>query len=218
MAKIWRFELQSHDDDGGQDEVSHVHYQTDVPLAGTEPSASTVLNLILNHFSSSSHNMTKWTNAMYSQTRLTRAVVRSEVEPGSGDIPETAEEVLSLPGTLSIGTGVQLPSGMCTWLKYDTGVAIRGGRGGTHLPGGMSALVLDSTGRFDTSLTYWTNVNACAASILDKLDNVFSSTGDINPGVYSRTRRARGFSPFFFELEHVTPDRDPRWLRRRQNL
>jgi hypothetical protein len=218
MANIWRWELISEDEDGNQEGVSHVHYQTDVPVAGSEPSAAAILDHILDHFSSSGHNMTKWTNAMYSDTRLTQARVRQEVEPGSGDIPEVASEDLSLPGTLSIGTGAQAPSGLALWLKYGTSAAIRSARGGTHIPGGMSVLTLDSGGTWDSGTTYWTNVNTLAASILDKIDNVFDTTGDINPGVYSRTRRARGFEPFFFELESVTPDENPRWLRRRENL
>ena len=218
MAKIYRFEMHYTDTDNGEDGLSTVHYQTDVPVAGTEPSPSTVLNLILNHFSSTGHNCTKWTNAMYNSAVLTKAVVREEVAPGSGDVPGTSEELLSLPGTLSIGSGVQCPSGLCLWLKFGTGVALRSARGGTHTPGAMSVLVLNQTGQFDQTTSWWTNSVALAAAIKDKLDNVFSSTGDINPGVYSRTRRARGFDPFFFELDVVTPDIDPRWLRRRAQL
>lgn len=218
MAKIYRFEMHYTDTDNAEDGISTVHYQTDVPVAGTEPSASTVLNLILNHFSSSGHNCSKWTGAMYNSAVLTKAVVREEVEPASGDVPATAEELLSLPGTFSIGTGVQCPSGLCVWLRYGTGVALRSARGGTHAPGAMSVLTLNQTGQWDQTTGWWTGILALSASIKDKLDNVFASTGDINPGVYSRTRRARGFSPFFFELDNVTPDIDPRWLRRRAQL
>jgi hypothetical protein len=216
VAKIYRFELHYLDTDVNVNGVSHVHYQTDVPIVGTEPSASTVLNLILNHYSSSGHNMSKWTAAMYNHAQLTRAVVREEVEPGSGDIPAVSDEALSLLGTLSLGTSARCPSGVAMWLNYKTDNAIRSGRGGTHPPGAQSALVLNSSGNWDTASTWYVNQGLLAASILDPLSNVFDSTGDINPGVYSRTRRARGLSPFFFKLTQVARQTEPKYVRRRE--
>jgi len=82
----------------------------------------------------------------------------------------------------------------------------------------MSVLTLDSGGSWDSGTSFWTNVNALGASILDAIEDIDIPGTDILPVVYSRTRRARGFEPFTFQLEDVTPDENPRWLRRRENL
>lgn len=203
--------------DNGSEFMSTVHYQTDVPVAASEPSADTVLEKLIDHYSTSADALQKWTNCMYSSAQLTRIAVREEVQPGSGDIPEVADQTLSLTGTLGAIGGDHLPSAMCVWIALGTGTGIRSGRGGTHPPLGQNASLLDAVGRWDTSTVYWTNVLALAASIKDKLDNVFATTGDINPGIYSRVRRARGLSPFFFELTTAVPSPEPRWLRRRMS-
>lgn len=216
VANIWRFELESLETYTGQTGLSHVHYRTDVPVLGSEPSAATVLNLVLNHFSTSGHNMLKWANCMYSSAKLTNARVREEVTPGSGDIPEVAAEALSIVGTLGAAGSSHLPSGVCMWQHYSTNAAVRSGRGGTHMPHISNVATLDDTGHWLSSTAVWTNALALGVSIKDKLDNVFDSTGDINPGVYSRTRRLRDLDPFFFELTAVVPSSRPRFLRRRE--
>lgn len=215
MAKVYRFELLFEDTDNGQEELAHVHYQTDVPIAGSEPSAAEVLDHIMDHYSSSGHNMNKWLNAAYNVCQLTECRVREEVQPGSGDVPAEAAESVGLPGNLSMAGGSHTPSGLSVWQAFRTGAAIRSARGGTHIPGPFNVAALDTVGKWSTGTGFWTAVVALAASIEDKLDNVFQTTGDINPGVYSRTRRARGFDPFFFELDEVIPSTEPRWLRRR---
>lgn len=216
MSKIWRFELESQDTTNGALGLSHVTYQTDVPLAGSEPSAAVVLDKILGHFSSSGHNMSKWTIVMKNQVKLVRARVREEVDPAGDDIGEIAEEGLNLSGTNGSETGDRLPSAMCIWLSYKTATASRSARGGTHLPPEMDADHLDSSGLWDSTIVTGASWLALAASILDTLDDVFDATGDINPVVYSRTRRSRGQSPYVFPITSVSISSRPRWLRRRE--
>jgi len=217
MAKIWRFELTGVDGFNGAEFMTHVHYQTDVPPLGSEPNASDILDAIGDHFSSAGHNYSKYTSCMANESQLTEARVREEVAPGSGDVPDVATEVLAVSGTIG-GAGTDaLPSAMCVWLAFSTGAAVRGGRGGTHAPPTMSAARLDGTGKWDTGTGYWTNINALCAAILDPFDNGGITPTDINPKVYSRTRRQRGQSPYTFALTAVTPSDEPRWLRRRES-
>lgn len=217
MAKIWRFELEGTDDISGAVFMSHVHYRTDVPILGSEPSAPDVLDMVLGHYSSATHNCSYFTNVMSDAGRLTEARVREEVADPGVDIPEAASEPLSLPGTLGTPGTDALPTAMCVWFAFGTGNAIRSGRGGTHSPPTDAAARLNGSGRWDDSTGYWTNIGILGDRIKDPLSDVFGEGGDINPGVYSRTRRRRGLDPFFFETTSVVPSVRPRWLRRRES-
>lgn len=215
MATVWRFILTSQDTTTGKDGTTTVHYQTDVPIAASEPSAATVLDQILQHYSSSGHNMSKWQPVMRNSTKLTRARVVEEVMPGSGDLADTAEEALSIVGTRGTISGDHLPPEACLWLAFKSDVASRSARGGTHLPPIVDASELNSVGEWDTGLVNAAGMVALTDSIKDDLNDVFASTGDILPVIYSRTRRSRGQSPFTFDLKSIVPSSKVRWLTRR---
>jgi len=214
VSRVWRFEVGGTVTASGVSFLSHVHYQTDVPVGEGEPSGDTVLDAIIEHYSSSGHNMSQWIALMGSNAKLLYARVREELAPGDDDPPLVAEETLNLQGALT-PTADLPPTPMCAWLKFTTGQAGRSFRGGTHTPPIPTVTPLTVDGTIDVSTGTWGDaIEVLAASILDKLENVFSATGDINPGVYSRTRRGRGQS-FFTELDAVTPSNVARWLRRR---
>lgn len=215
MAKIWRFTAEAENLLNGQKQVVHIHYQTDVPLVGSEPSAADVLDFILDHFSTAGHNMSIFAGSMFSPAKLTRAVVREELDPSSGAIPAVAEETLSIVGTQALGAADATPSGLTIWLAFRTGTASRSARGGTHWFGPYNVNMLDSVGKWDTAGGVFLNLGSTATVIAQSMSNVFDSTGDINPVVYSRTRRGRGQSPFVFPITAVPVSSEPRWLRRR---
>lgn len=217
MARVYRFTLEGTTPGGLQVFQVTQHYQTDVPVGDSEPSASTVLDEVLSHYSGTGHNLSFVANLMTTGTKLTRATMRSEIDPGSGDTPVLAEESLNISGTRTF-TGDRLPDAMCVWTADRTDVAIRSARGGTHLPPTISTNPLTSDGIWDTSDTYWTQISQYNDKRAEKLTNVFGTggTGDINPVVYSRTRRARGFT-YAFEVTDCIASSKPRWLRRRDN-
>jgi hypothetical protein len=216
VARVYRFALAGIDSDSGQECVHNLHYQTDVPIAGSEPSADTVLNELLEHFSTSGTNLLKWANVATTLHTFTHASVRSEIETGSGDVPEAAGVDLAIVGLRTAGSNF-LPSAVCPWIRLKSASAIRSGRGGVHLPPTLNEAVLEAHGVYSATSSYWTNVLALAASILDVLDDVFSTTGDIKPVIYSQTRRDRGES-YTFDLTAADPSRQPRWLRTRQEF
>ena len=215
MATVWRFELTSLDTTSGKDGLTHVHYQTDVPVASSEPSAATVLDQILQHYSSTGHNMSDWQGIMRNSTKLTKARVIEEVTPNSGELADTAEEALNVVGTRGTISGDHLPNEMCFWLAFKSDVASRSARGGTHLPSIIDASELNSIGEWDTGYVNATAMTSLINKIKDDLNDVFASTGDILPIIYSRTRRARSQSPYTFDLKSIVPSSKPRWLRRR---
>lgn len=215
MSKIWRFELTSLDTTSGAEGQSHLHYQTNVGVLGSEPSANTMLDKVLSHFSGAAHNMSVWQGVMRNSTKLTEARIVEEVTPGSADLGDVAVETLSVVGTRGAIGGDHLPPEACLWFGYRTGVASRSARGGTHLPSIIDASELNSSGRWDTGYVNAVAVIALADSIKDVINDIDASGTDLVPGVYSRTRRGRSESPYFFQLTSVTRSDVVRWLRRR---
>jgi hypothetical protein len=217
MARVYKFVLQGINANNNSEWQSQMHFQTDVPVAQNEPSPGTVLDIILDHFSTSGHDIAKWRATTWNSVSFTRASVIERLAPGSTDVPVSAEEVLALGGTQTAQGNDILPSAVAPWYKFTTGVALRSARGGTHGPPAIYAPLLGADGRWEATGVWWTAVNALADSMKDAMEDVFATTGDINPVVYSERRRELGASPYVFAIEDAKPVQQVRWLRRRMS-
>lgn len=218
MATVWRWELEGVDDQNGAVCLSHIHYQTDLVVGSLdEPSASDVRDAIDDRYTVGGVPLSRWRNCMSNASRLTETRVREEVMPGSGAIPAVSSQPHSLAGLLGSPGTDALPSAMCVWMAFGTGVAARSARGGTHLPPTMAASFLDGLGRWDDGTGYWTNVLALADDIPGTASTGGVGSVDLNPVVYSRTRRARGLDDWTFRVTAAVPSIEPRWLRRRES-
>lgn len=215
MAQIYRYIISIEHVGTGTISQTTCHVQTDVPIAGTEPGAQYVLDQLDQHFSTSGTNLNHIRNAMASTLRVVKTQLREEVEPGSGDIPETAENTYGLSGLLS-ASAATLPLAVCVWYRFNTGVGIRSARGGTHGPPYMAHDSLNSSREIDFATGYGSANATLAAKFADHLNDNFQTTGDINFVIYSRVRRQRGQSPFTFKLTGTVATSKPRWLRRRE--
>ena len=216
MAKIWRLELESTIIASGLKALTTMHFQTDVALLDSEASAATVLSEVAEHFGTTPTNWLRFTACMPAQVKLSKATIREEVAPGSGDVPEVADTSLGLTGGLGSIAGDQLPPEACMWVRFRTGTASRSSRGGTHLPPALNPAVLNSSGQWDGALITADPYLALINKMKDQLTDVFGSHGsDINPVIYSRTRRARGLSPYTFNLTETKIMDRVRWVRRR---
>jgi hypothetical protein len=216
VATVWRFELETVHVDSGSRFLTTQMYQTDLAPIHTEPSAEQVLAQIEDHYSTGSDNWTKWLNVMQSQLRLVRAGVREQVAPNSGAIPQTFSKELNLDGLRGSVSGDQLPAAMCVWLHWRTGVSSRSSRGGTHLPPALHPANLTAAGTWDGAYVTEVQMNVLREATIDVLEDVFGDS-DLRPVIYSRTRRARGQSPWTFNVTTAQYSRKPRWLRRRDN-
>lgn len=212
MANIWRFTVGGIDTLNGQDWVSHVHYRTDVHTGYGEPDAATVLDKVQSHYSSSGHNLSKWLGTFLSAGELQYARVYQEVETWNGEIATTAEETHSFAGTASGASTDADSSATCAWIALSTGFASRNFRGGTHIPSPISVTAVQS-GRFRTDSGWWANLQTLGDAIIDSID---LTEYDLNPVIYSRTRRRRGQSPYAQDLSAYAVSREPRFIRRRQ--
>lgn len=212
MAKVYRYSVTAMD--RGVQCVANLHYQTDVPIAGSEPSPETVLTQLDQHFSSSGTNMSKWLALMQNGAQLVESRVYEEVDPASDDAPTGARQDYALGGTQGALGSDALPVELCAYISLTTSKLGRSFRGGVHSFPLPSNSLLSGTGTLDTSSGAYVNYTNMATLIVDVLDDVFGTTGDIKPIIYSRTRRARGES-FSEDITGSRVRTDLRWLRRR---
>lgn len=200
--------------DRGVECTANLHYQTDVPVVGSEPSAQEVLDHLDDHFSTSAHNLLLWRNCLQNGAKLVETKVYEEVEPGSGDPPTGAVNAYDLAGLAgTLGTDAP-PVELCVYISLTTSKLGRSFRGGVHGPPLAGVGAFDTDGTVQVGSSGMIPYPILGAAIVDALDNVFDSTGDINPVIYSRTRRARGLS-FTQGLNGYRVNTKFRWLRRR---
>src|SRR6185436_14404995 len=113
--------------------VIGIHVQTDVPVAGTEPTAAYILNELDQHFSTSGTNLLKIREMMDTGSNVARTQLYERVADEGIDVPLVASTEYALAGTTSL-TDDRMPAPACPWFKNVTGVGIRAARGGTHGP------------------------------------------------------------------------------------
>lgn len=214
MAKVYRYSVTAFD--RGVQCVANIHYQTDVGIGGAEPSPETVLTQLDQHYSSSGTNMSKWLSLLQNGAQLTESRVYEEVEDPDATPPTGAVHTYALGGTQGPLGGDANPVELCAMISLTTDKLGRSFRGGFHSFPLPSTALLSSTGQLDTSALAYVNYTNILAAAIDQLEDVFggAGTGDINPVIYSKTRRARGLS----FAEKVTGGRvrtQLRWLRQR---
>lgn len=193
----------------------NLHYQTDVPIGENEPDAETVLDEIDQHFSTTGTDLAKWRNTICSTDKLVETRIYEEVLDPKNTPHEGHVNVYNLAGLGNTpGTDV-LPTAMCCYITLFTGRIGKSFRGGVHTPPARRASDLDGGGTWDSTTSQWTHWGNLGAAVVDKLENVFSATGDINPVIYSRTLRARTGANYANELTTYRLNADPRFLRRR---
>jgi hypothetical protein len=115
-------------------------------------------------------------------------------------------------------SGDRLPIEVCMWVKCTTDTASRSSRGGFHLPPMLNPVFLDGAGLWDATSITTAPFSTMTAKVDDVLNNVFPEelgNGDLNPIIYSETRRRRGQSPYTFQITGATIRQHAAWLRRR---
>lgn len=212
MSKVYRYSVKFRD--RGVDCVSSLHYQTDVPLSGNEPSPEDVLTQIDQHFSSSGTNMSKWVGLAHTGAVLVETRLYEEVDDPGSTPPTGAVHTYALPGTAQALAADAPPVELCIYISLTTAKLGRSFRGGVHTPPVYSAAMFNSIGQVDTVPSDYAKYTALGTAIVDVLDDVFATTGDIKPVIYSRTRRARGQS-FAEDVTAFQVRPQFRWLRRR---
>ena len=187
--------------------VTSLHFVTQPPALGDEPSAGDVLNAINTGLWTLYHNClpTSWTeestevSEMLSPLDLT-TVPRGHVNAGSG------------AGTFSEGDHI-LPEALCAIVALRTGVPRRWARGYIAMPSPKNSGALTDKGRWAGS--YLTNLQALASHLDDDYSIGTVSVTSVIPVVYSRTQHARGADQPWAQVEAGVVRGDSRWRRTR---
>jgi hypothetical protein len=217
MAKVWRVEVVGDTPTSGLAWMFTLHYQTDMGGASGEPPASRIIDEFFDHWGSTGTNLSVIAAALASPNTLRAVRAREEVDPTGDDVPEQAERAIGIPGTLTI-SGDHLPIEACMWMKCGTGVASRSSRGGFHWPPTLAPAFLDSSGFWDAASLGASPFSAIPPKVIDVLNDVFPEeigNGSLKPVIYSKTRRARGQSPYTFQITTAAWRQHVAWLRRR---
>lgn len=210
MAHVWRFT--AHALMGAVDVVHTLHFQTDLSPGDAEPGASDVLDAIGDHLKPSGgikygtiYDLSE-SDARYDRMSVVQEVLKPTIAAGFHD------DVAHI-GTNGSPGG--LPKELCAYLKLGTEAVSKSGRGGVH-SGPATRSVLYDHESFITSSILGTSM----AALGDKLKSSFTtgsliSPVTIHPVVYSRTRHARGDTPFTFNITSYQVSAKPRFLRTR---
>lgn len=205
MAKVYRFSYVGHLATGVVFNTG-LHYQTDVPPAGSEPAPADILTAIDGHL------RTAFRACLQNGYTVDSAELREEVDLSTGDVPSAASLVVNQLGTLTGGSNI-LPDATTGIIKLKTDAALRSGRGYMAIPGPRNASFLADGQNFGSS---WTSLlNTFAALLDDSMDLGTVLITHLNPVVYSRTRRARGLTPYTFQVVEGIVNPRVRWRRSR---
>lgn len=142
--------------------------------------------------------------------------VVEELAPADESVPDAAVKSINAAGTLS--TPNNLPVELTMHLQSKTGVPLRGAHGGMFLPPPLSSTFLTGDGlQFNNTSAYWTNAGTLASALLAGHDwsVIGVPSGHESYVIYSRTRRARGLSNYYFDVKSVVRNPLPTWLRSR---
>lgn len=162
-----------------------------------------------------------WIGTAYKAVLATEGTVQSvtaleDVLDPDITVPDVAQKVVNEAGTLS--TPNNLPVELTMHLKFQTGVPVRGAVGGMFLPPPLASTFLSSDGLgWLTTGDYYVNAGTLISTLLTghDWDNLAGGTGHESLIVYSRTRRARGLSTYFFDVTAGIRNPKPTWLRSR---
>lgn len=211
MSKIYKVQMKWHTGTITGVSTFHVHATTSAPLGAGAPSAHDVADKVDTQLGAKFAAVVPQTGA------LDTINVVEEVDPGDPSaIPEAYEKVVARNATYSPGV-FNIASALCGMLKVRTNAAVRSGHGRLFLPPVFSSTPLAANNTWATSSTWLTNVNALAAELAGGFEGGawWSSGWDARLVVYSRTRRARGISTYWFGVTGVALDPQQRWLRSR---
>jgi hypothetical protein len=204
MARIYKATFMCHDGGGILYEPG-LHYQTDVPVSGSEPDPDDVADEIWN------------TVGLNFQQATATAIVCDELVVTEQVLPPAigvqGAHAVAAGGLLPIGD-TKLPGAMSALLSWHTAVHSRSARGHTFMPNPFNSADLKANGLWsDTFLAQLQGfANACLTEGHIGQDP-FDTT--LIPVIYSRTRHVRGQDPHTFKVTGVSVRPNPHWLRSR---
>jgi hypothetical protein len=146
---------------------------------------------------------------------LTGLSIVEEVVPHSGDIPEASFKTLTGAGT-RVASSQHLSPGLCILAKVRSNAAVRGGLGRAWMPPALDEGQAAGGGTWLTTGSYWTkSIAYMDARTADHDGPGVVDFFRLSAIIYSRTRRARGESNYYFDVTGYSMHPEQRFLRSR---
>jgi hypothetical protein len=208
MATVWRCNYDSIR--GGVGIVNTFHVVARPDSGSDDPSADTVRDVL------DAALTTKYRALLTADATVLDLTVREELAPGSSDIPRESVKTIGAAGTRTV-TDTNLPNSITQLVTIRTNAAVRSGHGRLFLPPPVNSNALTATGIWRATDAYWIN----ATTFMTELNLNHNWTvlglpvGHLSTIVYSRTRRARGDSAYYFDMTGYVQRTAPHWLRSR---
>lgn len=184
----------------------------DTVIANPDPSADATRDMALAAYRD------KWKAVLTTLDTFDGISVVEEVANPGHDIPSASFGSVGLAGTRSAADQF-LSSGLCILAKISTNAAIRSGHGRMWLPPAITSSAAAGTGTWATGNAYWTTVGTFLDAVVAvQTPGGLFGTQRFTPVVYSRARRARGESNYYFGVTGYSRHSDQRFLRSRVTI
>jgi hypothetical protein len=218
-VRIYRVAFRSSENEVDVVNVFHVGAHMDAPdwtrPHPASPSPADVAGEI------ESHLVTKYRAMLADSATLHDITVQDEVDPANpGDAREAHVTTVELAGTRSVSFE-NAPPAICAVATLTTANIGRSFRGRFFAPPLMNNSDL-TNGVIDDTSAYLVAIRAFADELRQELGggsawtSLWMDTWHMQFGVYSRTRRAHDFSPYFSRITGFNVKRTPHWLRSRE--
>jgi hypothetical protein len=204
VARIYRITFLG---TGGNGELIQpsLHYQTDVPLGGDEPDPNDVAAAVWSHVATQYLNIQPSSSAVHDVVALEEVLAPAIGVAGSHHVGAV--------GTLT-GAASSAPDGCTPVINLHTDTRSRSARGWMFAP---PPVFSDKITGNVWSATMKSALDALAALLDDQLTLGTLIVTNLNPVVYSKTRRVRGEDPFTFRVQSASVNPRVHWLKSRMS-
>ena len=202
MARTYRITIRCHHANGVLVEPN-LHYQTDVPIEGSEPDPGDVAGGVWDVIG------TAFRACMHQETMVDEVIAAEEVVPPA--IGVAASRTIGLFGSNN-GDQIAISHANVPLFNRHTNTRSRSARGWFFMSSPLSNSVLAGNN--------WTNAyQTTLGGLAALLDNTFQLGSiiitHVNPVVYSRQRHHQGLTPYTFTVTKGSANPEARWLKSR---
>lgn len=211
-GEVIRFGLVSHMDTGALI-VNNLHYRLegDTAFIGNEPTIADCASEVWTKLGTAYRALLN--------TAYTVDLVHGyeEVETWNGAVAGVGDFTVNAAGTAT-GTGTSEPRPLAAVIDLKSDVGSRSARGWILVPAPLAQSMWSASGNIAGAAL--TALQTFAALLDDTIqhDVIGVHAWHLKPVIYSRTRRKRGDSPWYFDVKAAVAKSDPRWVARRRSI
>jgi hypothetical protein len=208
MATVWRCAYESVR--GGALIVNTFHQVWRDDVGGTSPASADQVRDALD-----TALTTKYKAIMPSDATVQGLAIVEEVDPAGTAVPQSSYKSINAAGSRT-PTSLNLSPAVCILVSIKTNAAVRSGHGRMWMPPALGHDTIQAPNTWTTSNAYYTAVTAFMNELnSNHTISVGLTNGHLATVIYSRTRRERGDSNYYFDMTGYAIRSDQRFLRSR---